>query len=279
MIATPDADINGNGNHSKPESGSLCVAVLTTKEAACFILGFHRPPSFDETRDDPPTLGDVDGAEIANDKVWRTPGGASFTLKRGGAAVLEGGPGTSILLNPINNTMSLRSSNLNQSADGYRSNRGRQEPGTTKSATVHREEFLHQVGPQSDRVRLSHGSLASDARRQLELAAVTTIASKQTAIIKTRETYYSDGSWIGEGPKYQFGGKGADENMVLGQQLVAEFGKLIDILKSLKVNTAWGPSTPPLPDTLTKLTQLKNEFSEKVLSKYLFITKKPPTLR
>jgi hypothetical protein len=45
-----------------------------------------------------------------------------------------------------------------------------------------------------------------------------------------RETYYDDGSWVGEGQKYQFGGKGADEKALLGNKVVDLFKDLIDIV-------------------------------------------------
>lgn len=278
IVMTPDSDVAGNGSHSKPEVGSLCVAVMTNDGAGCFILGFHRPPKFNEASDDIPVIGDAEGNNIGGDKIWRTSGGASFCLKRGGAVVLEGGPRTVIILNPINDTMSLRAANVVQSADGYRASRGREEPGATRPATVHHEDFLHQVGSQADRVRISHGNLEDGARRRLELASVTTVSSQETGVTKTRESYMDDGSWVGEGPKYQWGGSDSDEPAVLGNQLVEALSTLIDTIASLKVNTAWGPSTPPLPDTQSKLTQLKAELKDKILSTFLFLSKKPPTL-
>src|SRR5690606_5133595 len=218
-ILTPDADQFGNGQNSKPTPGAYAVAVMTHDGAQCFVIGFHHPPRFDDDQDDPPDVGNAEENNSSGDKVWRTAGGASFILKRGGAAILEGGPGTGIILNPLNNTMTLRASNYSHIADGYRATRGRQEVGQTKPETRHQEDFLHQVGPTFDRVRIQHGNLDSGARRQLELASVTVIASNENATIRTRETYYSDGSWVGEGPKYQWGGTDANENAVLGKQL------------------------------------------------------------
>ncbi len=278
-ILSADTDIDGNGENTKPRAGSMCVAVMTTDGAQCFVIGFHNPPKFDDNSDTPPDVGNPDDNNSSGDKVYKTAGGASLILKRGGAIVIEGGPGTGVILNPLNNSMTLRTANFGQIADGYKAARGRKEVGKTNPSTVHSEEFLHQVGPKFDRLRISHGDLPDGARRQLELASVTAVSSSETAIIKTRETYADDGSWVGEGPKYQWGGADANENAVLGKQLVEAIGTLIDIVKDLKVNTAWGPSTPPLPDTQAKLSQLKSELADKILSTFLFLSKKPPPLR
>jgi hypothetical protein len=276
-ILSPDADSGGNGQNSKPTAGSYGVAVMTTDGAQCFVIGFHHPPKFDDNSDVAPEVGNPDDNNSGGDKVWRTAGDASFILKRGGAVIIEGGAGTGVILNPLNNTMTLRASNFSQIADGYRASRGRKEIGKTKPSTVHEDEFLHQVGPSFQRMRVRHGDLDGNARRELELASVTVIGSKETAIVKTRETYYSDGSWVGNGPKYQWGAD-ASEQGVLGNALVAAIGELIDIIKALKVGTAWGPSTPPLPDIQLKLQNLKTQLSGKILSTYIFLSKSPPTL-
>jgi hypothetical protein len=277
-ILSPDADIRGGGEHTKPRSGSTCVAVMTTNGAQCFIVGFSRSPEVDDETDDPPIVGDPDDSDTSGDKVYKTSGGASFILKRGGAVIVEGGAGVGVILNPLNNQMSLRSSNFRQNADGYLSKRGRVSPGSTEPATTHEEAFLHQVGPAYDRMRVLHGTLTGDARRQLELAAVKVVSSQEIATIKTRESYLSNGNWIGEGPKYQWGGGSADENAVLGKALVEALSTLIDIIKNLKVNTAWGPSTPPIPPTPIDLENLKSSLSDKILSTFAFFSKKPPSL-
>lgn len=276
-ILSQDADIDGNGESTKPRAGSLAVAVMTSNGAECFIIGFHRPPQFDEDSEEAPSVGNPEDNESSGDKVYETSGGAKLILKRGGAVIVEGGAGVSILMNPVNNRLSVRSANMGFVADGYSSFRGRKNIGETRPETLHREDFISQVGPSFDRLSIQHGSLPDDARRELSLASVTVASSQETATILTRETHYNDGSWVGEGPKYQWG-RNADEPGVLGNQLVDAFGTLIDIIKSLKVNTAWGPSTPPIPPTPIQLDQLKNELSGKILSTFLFLSKDPTEL-
>ena len=277
-VLSMDADLSGGESTTKPRAGSPCVAVMSSNGAQCFIIGFHRPPKFDENSDDIPAVGNPDDNQSGGDKIFKTSGGATLLLKRGGSVLIEGGAGVNITLNPSNNRMTLRSTNLGIVADGYRASRGRKDIGETKTATSHEEEFLHQVGPTFDRFKVRHGSISDNVRRELSLEAVTLVASQETATIVTRETYLSDGSWIGEGPKYQWGGAEADEPGVLGNQLVEAFSKLIDIIKALKVNTAWGPSTPPIPPTPIELDQLKNELSGKILSSFLFLSKEPAKL-
>jgi hypothetical protein len=251
---------------------------MTSDGAQCFVVGFSRSPTVDDESDSPPMVGSPDDSDISGDKVYKTAGGASFILKRGGAVIIEGGAGVGVIMNPLNNQMSLRSSNFRQNADGYLAKRGRVAPGSTEPATTHEESYLHQVGSTYDRMRIRHGTLDGDARRELELAAVSVVASREIATVKTREIYNSDGSWIGEGPKYQWGGDSADENAVLGKALVEALSTLIDIIKNLKVNTAWGPSTPPIPPTPIDLEKLKSSLSDKILSTFAFFSKKPPSL-
>lgn len=277
-ILSPDTDVLGGGETTKPRPGSFALAGMTSDGAQCFILGFQRPPAFDEQSDDPPDVGNPSDNASSGDKVYKTAGGATFVLKRGGAIFVESGPGVSIVMNPLNNQMSLRSSNTMTIADGYTARRGREEIGKTEPQTFHEEIFQDQVGSSYDRIRLRHGNLDKNARRELELDAVTVVASQSTITVKSRETYFSDGSWVGEGPKYQWGGSGASENAVLGNQLVEVFGTLFDIIKNLKVNTAWGPSTPPLPPTLIDLDKLKSQLSDKILSTFLFFSKNPADL-
>ena len=277
-VLSADADNNGSGEATKPRPGSNCVAVMTTDGAMCFVIGFMTPPSFDQESDEAPVVGNAEDNNASGDKAYRTAGGAVLILKRGGAVIIEGGPGTGVIMNPLNNTMTLRATNFTQIVDGYQALRGRKEIGKTNPATVHHEQFLNQTGPQADRFSIHHGSLEDDARRQLELEAVTVAGGNETTITKTRETYYADGRWVGEGPKYQWGGEDASEPAVLGHALVDAISKLIDIVAQLKVGTAWGPSTPPLPPTTVDLAQLKAELSDKILSTFAFFSKKPPTL-
>ena len=274
-ILSPDVDNEGGGESTKPRPGSPCVALMSTNGAQCFIVGFHRAPTFDEDSDDLPSVGNPDDNVSAGDKVYKTSGGATLVLKRGGSLFLEAGPGVSIVCNPQNNRMTLRSANYKVVADGYLATRGRQEIGKTEPETFHREDFLTMAGGPHDRFRVDHGNLPDDARRQLELAEVTVVLSQTTTTVKTRETYFSDGSWVGEGPKYQWGGGDADEPAVLGNQLVEAFETLFGIIKALKVNTAWGPSTPPIPPTPIDIDKLQNELSGKILSTFLLLSKDP----
>jgi hypothetical protein len=272
-VLTSDADIKGNGQNAKPTPGSMCVVGMTNDGAQAFVIGFHNPPQFDENTNTPPSVGNPADNNTSGDKVTKTSGGASITLKRGGSVVLEGGAGTGVILNPLNNAMSLRSQNFTIIADGYKATRGRTEIGKTNPSTTHVDAFLHQVGAVFDRVTISHGDLPNSARRQTLIESVTMAGSTENAIPKTRETYNSDGSWVGEGPKYQWGGAGATEPAVLGNQLVTVIGSFIDIVKALQVNTAWGPSTPPLPTTVLALDQLKSQLTQQILSTFLFLSK------
>jgi hypothetical protein len=275
QILTPDGDNQRRGQNARPVPGSICVAGTTHDGAQCFILGFSAPPTFNEESDDPPQVGNPADNNTGGDKVWNTEGGATFILKRGGAVIVEGGAGVGMILNPLNNTMSLRATNFTHIADGYRASRGREEPGTTRPTTVHQEEFWHQVGPVYDRVRLRHGDLDDGVRREFTVDEVHMARSKEFATTRTRERYYADGSWVGEGPKYQYGGLAADQAMVLGNALVEVLSTLFDIIKNLKVNTAWGPSTPPIPPTPIELEKLKSELVGKILSTFMFLTKNP----
>jgi hypothetical protein len=94
-----------------------------------------------------------------------------------------------------------------------------------------------------------------------------------------RETYYEDGSWSGEGQKYQFGGQSADEKALLGNVVTSLLKELIDILKNLKVNTAWGPSAPPVADAIAQLSALQAKYidSGKITSDFIFFSKTPAT--
>lgn len=277
-VLSPDADIEGGGETTKPRPGSPCLALMTSDGAQCFVIGFHRTATIDEESDEIPSVGNPEDNKSAGDKVYQTSGGARLTLKRGGSVIIEGGPGANIVFNPLNNRVSLRAANFGVIADGHRLFRGRKEIGKISPETIHEEDFQHQVGPTFDRFSVRHGSVGGDGRRELSLTSITVVASLETATIKTRETYFSDGSWVGEGPKYQWGGKDADQAGVLGNKLVDAISSLIDIIKGLKVNTAWGPSTPPLPPTLIALDQLKSELAGKILSTFIFLKKDPPEL-
>lgn len=274
-ILSQDVDIADAGEINEPRPGTPCVAVMSSDGAQCFVIGFHRPPKFDDQSDDPPDVGKPEDNAIAGDKVYKTAGGATLIMKRGGAMIMEAGPGTSIIMNPLNNKMSIRSKNFAHSVDGHVVQAGRKEIGSTEPATVYRADYQQQVGPTFDRWRQEIGDVGDGIRHRIELSEVKIVASREIVTTKTREYYDSDGNWIGEGPSYKWGGPDADEPHVLGKQLVEAISELIDIIKNLKVNTAWGPSTTPLPPTPIQLDQLKNQLSDKILSTYLFLTKEP----
>ena len=277
-VLSPDADIEDAGEFTKPRAGSPCVALTTTNGAQVFVIGFQRAPRFDEESDEAPVVGDPDDNKVGGDKVYQTAGGARIILKRGGAVAIEATPSVSMLLNPVNNRISIRSSNLSLIADGYESRQGRAEPGSTNAETLHRERFSNQLGNSFDRVQISHGSLPSDRRRQLEINGITVAAGNETSVTKYREYIDSSGNWVGEGPSYKWGGSSANEPYVLGLQLVEVFNELFDLIRDLKVSTILGPSTPPIPPTPVQLEQLRAQLSEKILSTYLFATKNPATL-
>jgi hypothetical protein len=276
-VLTPDGDLEGGGEQTKPRPGSMCVATLSGNGAHCTVHGFQIPPKFVEDEDDPPANELPIENNSSGDKVYKTSGGATLVLKRGGAVYLEGGAGTSFILNPINNQVSLRSGNFKQSALGYFAVRGRKLPGTTDPLTKHTEDFLHQVGADArDRLRLEHGDLESDARRRLTLSEVTIVASIESVTVKTRETYYSDGSWVGEGPMYRWGATDANEPIVLGNALASLFRALFSAIAAQTHTTAWGPSGPPI--NINEFTTRLPDMLDSILSEFMFVTKKPAEL-
>jgi hypothetical protein len=281
VVLTPDASLSGAGSHFKPVEGAPCVA-LVGPGGSVWIVGFHLPPRFDQTGDAPPAIGDAQDAagplnNVAGDKVLRSEGDAALLLKRGGSAVVQGGPGATTMWLKETNSVSTRAQNLYDQADGYRAARGRVEVGKTAPETIAVEECFDQVGPSATRVRVRQGRLDSSARRELTVSQVTYAGGAVTGPTTLRETYHKDGSWVGEGQKYQFGGTGADENALLGNVVTSLFKELIDILKSLKVNTAWGPSAVPVADAIARLEQLQANYldSGKIVSEYVFLSKKP----
>jgi hypothetical protein len=282
ILLTPDGSLSGSGAHFKPAEGSLCVA-LAGPGGSVWIVGFHLPPRFDQTGQAAPVIGDAaDEAgplnAVAGDKVLRSDGDAALLLKRGGSALVQGGPGATTTWLKQSNTVSTRAQNINEHADGARRVRGRIKVGKTDPETLAVDQFTDQVGPSATRVQLRHGHLDGSARRELTLSQVSYAGGAVTGTVKLRETYNDDGSWVGEGPKYQFGGKDADENALLGNVVTSLLKDLIDIVKNLKVNTAWGPSATPVADTLAKLTKLQADYLDngKIKSDYIFLSKRAP---
>ena len=277
LILVPDADSSGSGEYTKPRPGSLCVCLMTMDGSQAFIHGFLDPPKWDdEGESDTPVVGHQDDISSAGDKVYQTVGGAKLMLRRGGLVVVEGGAGTSLLLSPVNNQLTVRSTNFSHIASGYLARRGRKELGKTDPATQHEEEFQHQVGASYDRVKIRHGSLENDARRELTVSEVVVAGGQATTVTRTRETYYNDGKWFGEGPEYKWGGAGADEPVVLGAALVSTIKTLTALIRGITVPTAWGPSGPPLNSAQFTI-QVDNQL-DSILSDYMFTTKTPADL-
>lgn len=277
-VLSPDADIEGGGEFTKPRPGSICVAVTSNDGGQAFVIGFQRTPVFDEEGDEAPFVSEADDNNVGGDKVYQTAGGARMILKRGGAVSIEAGPSVSILMNRVSNRFSVRSSNLSVIADGHEALRGRQQPGSTDPATFHRERFSHQLGNSFDRVQISHGSVEGDRRRELRVDGITVVSGSETAVTKYREYIDSSGNWVGEGPTYRWGGSGASEPIVLGLQLVAAINEILDIIQNLQVTTAVGPSTIPIAPTPINIQALRQKLEDQILSTYLFATKQPATL-
>lgn len=281
IVLTPDGALSGSGAHCKPIEGAPCVA-LVGPGGSVWIAGFHLPPKFDQEGESAPSVGDAEDSagplnHVAGDKVLRSDGDAALLLKRGGSAMVQGGPGVTTAWLKETNTVSTRAQNLNEQADGCRRARGRIKVGKTDPETLAVDEYVDQVGSKATRVSVRHGHLDADGRRELTIAKITYAGGAVTGPIKLKETYYDDGSWVGQGQKYQFGGKNADQKALLGGVVGDLLKDLIDILKNLKVNTAWGPSAVPVADTIAKLEKLKADYidSGKIVSDYIFLSKKP----
>ncbi len=281
IVLTADASLSGSGSHFKPTEGSPCVA-LVGPGGSVWIVGFHLPPKFDQAGGQAPTIGDAgDSAgplnNVAGDKVLRSDGDAALILKRGGSSVVQGGPGATTSWLKETNTISSRAQNVREQADGFQRSRGRIQIGKLAPETIAIDDHFDQVGPSSTRVRVRHGRVDANVRREITVSKVTYSGGALSGTIALRETYNDDGSWVGEGQKYQFGGKQADEKALLGNVVTSLLKELIDILKNLKVNTAWGPSAPPVADALAKLTELQANYldSGKITSDYIFLSKTP----
>lgn len=280
-VLSQDADVNGAGEYNKPRPGSMCVCAMPRDGAPAFIWGFQDPPKWNEDPDtggaesDEPEVGNQSDIATSGDKVYQTVGGAKLMLRRGGLTIIEGGPGTSVLLSPVNNQMTLRSSNFSHIVNGYKARRGRKEPGKTDPATQHEEEFWSQVGGSYDAVKLRHGTLGENARRELTITEVVVAGGQTATVTKTRETYDSDGKWVGEGPEYTWGDVDSREPFVLGDTLVSVLKELIIAIRSLTVPTAWGPSGTPI--NAASFVQVQNKL-ESILSEFLYASKSPADL-
>ncbi|KKK68352.1 hypothetical protein LCGC14_2944930, partial [marine sediment metagenome] len=159
---------------------------------------------------------------------------------------------------------------------GYRASRGRVHKEFPEALAE--EEFFDRIlqrGSTSIAVRIRNGKVDDTVRRELTVAKVDfAVPTDPVETILARESYLNDGSWISEGPKYQWGGSSADEPVVLGNALVTIIKRLSSIIRAIKVPTAWGPSGTPLPPTPTDLISLDNDLDD-ILSNYMFTTKEP----
>ncbi len=299
-LCSQDASIDDSGDHSKPTPGSKAVAV-TGPGGEVLLIGFARMPKVNVNAD-APTLGDTSWpcAEdtkdqskpgqainlIPGDKVRRTKGGSALIQKQGGTTIIQGGAGVQTQWLKDQNTLSSSAQNMNNQADGFKSIRGRVKPNKPDPETLAVEDFYRSVDTSSTRVRIRHGALDSKDSSKLRELTITDGVSAFSppttqGTLKTRETYFTNGNWVGEGPSYKWGGDGASENAVLGQKLKTLLNDLIGILQSFQV--VCGPPGSPSPavfaTTAAKLIQMKvNLAKEDFLSDYIFLTKKPASL-
>ena len=271
-----DLDKNGFGEVTKPRIGSMCVICTTTDGAQPFILGFHGPARFDDESDVAPTADAAAANQTAGDKSYTTEGGGRLMMKRGGLVSFEGGPGASLMLNPVNNRATLRSANMGLAADGYRSSRGRKNVEGDSAETLEQSDYANQVGVSFDRVRLEHGQVDGSVRRRLTVASVVIVNGQEQEQVVTRETYDSSGTWVGEGPRYQWSAD-ADEPAVLGNLLLDALTKIVQAVITLQVSTPFGVSTPPVSADVIRLgTELLPKLqAREMVSDFLFFAKSP----
>lgn len=269
------------GQYSKPYAGAFCV-VLTSNGGVAFIAGFWNPPtqtSPNETdkvtsETNPGSIDDVD-ARTNGDWIIRSEKGL-INVKRMGAIIIESGASIRQTMNPLDGTHFSQCKTRLDIAEGYRASRGRVHKEFPEALAE--EEFFDRIlqrGSTSIAVRIRNGKVDDTVRRELTVAKVDfAVPTDPVETILARESYLNDGSWISEGPKYQWGGSSADEPVVLGNALVTIIKRLSSIIRAIKVPTAWGPSGTPLPPTPTDLISLDNDLDD-ILSNYMFTTKEP----
>jgi len=273
------------GMHSKPYPGALCL-VGTAQGGEAFILGFWNPPSTiategdDYTNETTPGVVDDKDARTAGDWLLRTEN-ALLNLKRGGSLVIECGATIRQTLNPDNGNHFTQARSRIDVSEGYKLTRNRLKD--TERETLSTEEFFDKIlqrGQSATRIRVRNGRISSSTRYELSIAEVNYATITDPIVsFKARERYFDDGSWIAEGPKYQWGGDGADEPIVLGNALADIISDLCDIIGAIKVPTAWGPSGTPLPPTAIDLYSKVKRKLDNFKSDYIFATKKPKSLR
>jgi len=268
------------GVYSKPYTGAFCV-VATSNGGAAYIIGYFNPPTTARLDDDgtttdsnPGSADDVD-AQTQGDHIIRSEN-SIFNMKRLGAILVESGASIRQTMNPSDGTYFTQAKRRTDVSEGYMLARSRIDE--NQPETLSTEDFfdkLLQRGSKSTRVRIKNGKVDSSAVRELTVTEVNFVTpASPIETIKARERYFSDGSWVAEGPEFRWGGSLADEPVVLGNALVAVIKELSRIIKGIKVSTAWGPSGTPLPPTPTDLVTLENDI-DKILSDYMFATKKP----
>lgn len=274
ICLTPDASQDGFGSFNKPQPGTPTVVIESDDGGQGFAIGHHSLPKFDEDTEEVPSFETPAENFTAGDRVTKTKGGARSILKRGGLASMEGGPGAKVELNPTNNLVTISGSNEIASMDGYKATRGRRNVGTTEVACRHEEKWDSAVGVSFDRVRETRGTTDADGvRRELAVEAVTVTGKRETAVCSFCEQLSSDGAWSSKGPSYNWGN--ADQAMVLGNALVDVLGQFIDIVSQIQHGTAVGPTTPPLPQYIQQLTELKAQLSDTILSTFMSLSKDP----
>lgn len=270
------------GQYSKPYPGSLCV-VVTSNGGAAFIVGFFNPPTTTTVASDPNTgetkPGSVDDAEARSSGDWIVRTEASLlNMKRMGAIVIQSGASIRQTMNPLDGTYFSQCKRRIDVSEGYRAERSRVQKSSPEALST--EEFYDKIlqrGRSSVRVRIRNGQVDSSVRHEVMISDVNyAVPTDPVTTDLARSAYDSDGSWFAEGPKFQWGGRSADEPIVLGNKLVAALEKLIGIIGNIRVNTAWGPSTTPLPPTPIDLQALENELGD-ILSEYMFTTRSAAT--
>jgi hypothetical protein len=273
------------GMHSKPYPGALCL-VGTSQGGMAFILGFWNPPSTvategdDYTNETTPGVVDDRDARTAGDWLIRTENGL-LNLKRGGSLVLECGATIRQTLNPDNGNHFTQSKSRIDVSEGYKLTRNRLKD--TERETLSTEEFFDKIlqrGQTATRIRIRNGRVSSSVRHELSIAEVNYATITDPIVsFKARERYFDDGSWVAEGPKFQWGGGDADEPIVLGNVLADIISDLCDIIGSITVQTAWGPSIRVLiPTPLDLHSKIKSKLKN-FKSDYMFATKSPKSLR
>lgn len=273
ICLSSEATRDGFGDYSKPEPGTMCVCLLTDDGNQAVIVGFHALPFFDEEKSDAPTFRTAEEVQTPGDRVMKTRGGSRIQMKLGGLTCIEGGPGAAVQMSPVNDFVTIRSGNCAMSADGYKAFRGRSDLKSTSPSTRHEEKWDSAVGVSFDRIEETKGAVGDDVRCERSLKSVTIAANRETTATSYVDRVRSDGRWESKGPEYKWGD--GSQAMVLGNALVDALGTLIDIISKIQHGTAVGPTTPPLPQYIQELVDLKLQLSDTILSTFMSLSKDP----